>query len=129
MNAAFAVIAVFAIIFVVPIAVYGALAIATGLAVPGGDAAAFLAGVAVSKLGTAIAFVGLWMLVRPDRSGRLWPYVLLWWVMFVTGEIGQALGPGYSWTEALGGILSESIYLPLAGLVLRWRLPGRDSRQ
>jgi hypothetical protein len=46
-------------------------------------------------------------------------YALLWWLMFAIGEVGQAIGPNYSWMEAVGGIISESIYLPLAALVTK----------
>lgn len=29
-------------------------------------------------------------------------------------EVGQALGPNYTWMEALGGMISETIYLSLS---------------
>jgi hypothetical protein len=124
MQAALAVAAVFLTLFCVPILVYGAQSYFTGLQPPGDNPAAFLTGVAVSKLGTALAFVGIWLLARDSLGPQLWLYVALWWVMFVLGEIGQAIGPDYSWPEAIGGILSETIYLPLSGLVLRWMLPA-----
>jgi hypothetical protein len=124
MQSALAVLAVFLALFVVPVLVYGALSQLTGLQPPGNDPAAFLTGVAVSKLGTALAFVGIWLLARDDLSAQLWVYVGLWWLMFVLGEIGQAIGPDYSWSEALGGIVSETIYLPVSGLILRWLLPA-----
>lgn len=118
MNLALSVLLVFAAFLAIPILVYGAFSAALGIEVPGGNPATFLSGIAVSKLGTAIAFVGLWLMVRYDQVDRIWTYVLFWWLMFVLGEIGQAIGPGYSWTEALAGIISESIYLPLAGLIV-----------
>ncbi len=124
MQAAFATIAVFVTIFLVPVLVYGTLSQATGLQPPGGDPVAFLAGVAVSKIGTAITFVGLWYIGRGTLGGQLPLYVVLWWVMFVLGEIGQAIGPDYSWGEAIAGIVSESIYLPLSGMILLWLLPA-----
>jgi hypothetical protein len=40
--------------------------------------------------------------------------------MFIIGEIGQAISPNYSWKEALAGIISETIYLPLSALVTQW---------
>jgi hypothetical protein len=41
--------------------------------------------------------------------------------MFVIGEVGQAIGPGYSWQEAVLGIVSESVYFPAAAVVTkRW---------
>lgn len=118
-----AVLAVFLTIFIVPILVYGTISRLTGLRPPGDDPMAFLAGVAVSKIGTAIAFVGIWVLAHDSLGGALIHYVSFWWVMFVLGEIGQAIGPDYSWPEALGGILSETIYLPLSGVILLWLLP------
>ncbi|WP_149588398.1 hypothetical protein [Tabrizicola flagellatus] len=119
-----AITAVFLTLFVVPILVYGAQSALTGLQPPGDNPATFLFGVAVSKLGTALAFVGFWLLARNDLAGQLWTYVALWWLMFVLGEISQAIGPDYSWPEAIGGIISETIYLPLSGLILRWLLPA-----
>jgi ABC-type transport system involved in multi-copper enzyme maturation permease subunit len=109
---------VFLIIFIVPFLVYGTLSRVTGLQPPGDDPSAFLAGVAVSKLGTAMAFVGIWMLGRESFGGQWMPYVALWWVMFVFGEVGQAIGPDYRWSEAAAGIVSETIYLPLSGLLV-----------
>jgi hypothetical protein len=123
MQAALATVAVFLTLFIVPILVYGTQSQLTGLQPPGGNPAAFLAGVSVSKFGTALVFVGIWLLARNDLAGKLWIYVALWWVMFVLGEIGQAIGPNYSWPEAIGGIISETIYLPLSGLILLWMLP------
>jgi hypothetical protein len=124
MQSALAVLAVFLTLFVVPVLVYGALSQITGLQSPGADPAAFLTGVAVSKFGTALAFVGIWLLARDELSAQLWAYVALWWLMFVLSEVGQAIGPEYSWTEALGGIVSETLYLPVSGLLLRWLLPA-----
>jgi len=124
MQAALAVLAVFLTLFLVPILVYGAMSQLTGLQPPGDDPVVFLSGVAVSKLGTAVAFVGIWLLARDSLGPQLWAYVALWWVVCAFGEVGQAIGPGYSWSEALGGILSETIYLPLSGLLLRWILPA-----
>ena len=47
-------------------------------------------------------------------------YALLWWLMFVIGEVGQAILPTYSWTEAVAGILSETLYVPLSAYVTKW---------
>lgn len=118
MRIVLSVIAVFVTIFVVPVLIYGALSSAIVIQVPGTGPVAFLTGVAVSKLGTAIAFVGLWLMVRYDHTDRIWTYVFFWWLMFVAGEFGQALGGGYGWPEALAGILSESLYLPVSGLLV-----------
>ena len=50
-------------------------------------------------------------------------YGLLWLLMFAVGEIGQAIAPGYSWTEAVLGVISEAVYCPLSAYVA-WRLLG-----
>ena len=41
---------------------------------------------------------------------------------FVEREIGQAIGPDYTWNEAIAGMVSETIYVPLAAYVTRWFL-------
>lgn len=124
MRFSLAVCLVFLTIFIVPILIYGTLSRLTGLQPPGSDPLAFLAGVAVSKLGTALAFVGIWALGR-EALGANWAlYVALWWIMFVFGEVGQAIGPDYSWPEAFAGILSETIYLPISGLIVTRLLPA-----
>jgi hypothetical protein len=33
-------------------------------------------------------------------------YAGLWFVMFAIGEVGQAIGPDYSWQEAILGVIS-----------------------
>lgn len=115
---------VFLALFIVPVIVYGAFSRVSGLQVPGDDPAAFLAGVAVSKIGTAIAFVGIWLIGRETLGPHWMLYVLCWWVMFVLGEVGQAMGPDYSWQEAIAGILSETLYLPISGLIVTRLLPA-----
>lgn len=116
--------AVFATLFLIPILVYGAASALTGIRTPGDDPRAFLTGVAVSKAGTAVAFVGLWLLARQAPGFSPVAYVLLWWGMFVLGEIGQAIGPDYSRTEAIAGAISESLHLPLAGWIVARLLPA-----
>ena len=66
---ALATVLVFLVIFLVPVAIYGAVSAVTGLAPPGDRPFRFLAGVAISKLGTAIAFVGLWHLTGGAIAG------------------------------------------------------------
>lgn len=124
MRVAIALVLVFLALFVVPIIVYGTFASLSWLQPPGDDAFAFLSGVAVSKLGTAFAFVGIWVLGREVLEREWGLYVVYWLVMFVFGEVGQALGPDYGWQEALAGVISEALYLPLAGLVVRRILPA-----
>lgn len=38
-------------------------------------------------------------------------------MMFVFDEIGQVIGPKYSVQEAVAGIVSETIYLPLSAYI------------
>ena len=107
-----------AIIYTVPFVVYSIAAVAVGLEPPQGESASqFLIGVFVSKAGTAIAFVLIFYFARASLGGQWFLYALLWWLMFVIGEVGQAIAPDYSWTEAVGGIVSETVYLPLAAFV------------
>ena len=107
-------------IFVVPIVDYGAFAAVTGLKPPGSSPALFLVSTAVSKLGVAIAFVGLFYLGREVFGGQWLLYAGLWWLMFVIGEAGQAIGLDYSLQEAAAGAISETIYFPLSALVVNW---------
>ena len=111
---------VWAVIFVVPVLVYGAFSAVTGLQPPGDSPILFLSGTAVSKLGTAIAFVALFYLAKDVFGGQWLLYAGIWWLMFVIGEVGQAITPDYSWEEAIAGIVSETIYFPLSGLILAW---------
>ena len=113
---------VWAVIFVVPVVVYGAFSTLTGLQPSGGSPVRFFVGTAVSKLGTAIAFVGIYYIARETIGPQWLLYAGLWWLMFVVGEVGQALTPTYSWQEALAGAISETIYFPLSGLALVWLL-------
>ena len=115
---------VWLVIFIVPIVVYGAFAAVTGLKSPGSSPVLFLVSTAVSKLGTAIAFVGLFYIGREVLGGQWVLYAGLWWLMFVIGEAGQAIGPDYSTQEAVAGAISETIYFPLSGLIVSWLVRG-----
>lgn len=109
-----------AIIYLVPFVVYAGFSVFGGLQPPEGSPTAFLLSVLVSKIGTAIAFVLIFYFAR-DTFGTQWGlYAFLWWLMFVIGEIGQAIGPDYSRQEAVAGIISETIYFPAAALALSW---------
>ena len=108
------VLSILAVIYIVPFVVYGSLSAVGWVEKPKGSPSAFLLGVLVSKTGTSIAFVLLLNLGRSAFGGN-WPlYAFLWWVMFVLGEIGQAMGPNYSYKEAVAGVISETVYFPLA---------------
>jgi hypothetical protein len=118
------VVLVLAVIYAVPILVYGLASALVGLKTPeGASPARFLTGVLVSKIGTALAFVLIFYFARSSLSGQWLLYALFWWLMFVFDEIGQAIGPKYSLTEAMAGVVSETIYLP-ASAYLTHRLLG-----
>jgi len=117
------IILVLAIIYLVPFAVYGVGSVLFGLKPPeGASPLQFLLSVLVSKIGTAIAFVLIFYLARNSLGDRWLLYASVWWLMFVIGEVGQAIAPNYSWKEAVAGIISETIYFPLSGLVVNWQL-------
>jgi hypothetical protein len=113
-----------AIIYIVPFLVYGVFSAVAGLKPPeNASPVQFLVSVFVSKVGTAIAFVLIFYFARDSLSGRWLLYAFVWWLMFVIGEIGQAIGPNYSWKEAVAGAISETVYFPLAAFVIN-RLIG-----
>ena len=114
---------VLVVIYVVPILVYGLFSAVVDMKLPGdASPAVFLASLFVSKLGTALAFVLIFFVARGSLGGQWLVYALLWWVMFVVGEVGQAIGPDYTWKEAMAGVVSETIYVPLAAYVTSWLL-------
>ena len=107
-----------AIIYIVPFLVYGIFSALAELKPPEGTSPLqFIVGVFVSKVGTAIGFVLIFYLARNTLSGRWLLYAFIWWLMFVVGEVGQAIGPNYSWKEAIAGVISETIYFPLSAFV------------
>lgn len=109
------------VIYVVPLLVYGFGSAIAGLKTPeGASPAKFLLSVLVTKVGTAIAFVLLFYLARSSLNGQWVSYAFIWWLMFVVGEIGQTIGPNYSWKEAIAGMISETIYLPLSAYLTNW---------
>lgn len=120
-----AIIATVAIMYMIPLIPYGLLSVLIGLEPPSdGSPALFMIGVLVSKIGISLAFVLLYYLARDAFRGRWLTYALVWFAMFVLGEVGQAIGPGYSWIEAIAGIVAEAIYFPLSALVVE-RLVAR----
>lgn len=109
---------VLVIIYIIPILVYGIFSSIAGVKPPKGSPVKFLVSVLISKVGTAISFV-LLFLFAGSALHENWPlYALLWWMMFIIGEIGQALGPGYTWKEAIAGMISETIYVPLSAFII-----------
>jgi len=117
---------VLAIIYIVPFLVYSLFTVLTDLKPPSSvSPARFLLSIFVSKTGTAFAFVLIFYVARNSFS-RLWfLYAFAWWAMFVIGEFGNAIGPGYSWIEAMAGIISETIYLPLSAFITNWLIGMR----
>jgi len=112
---------VLAIIYIVPFLVYGLASAVAGLKPPEGTSPGrFLLSVLVTKVGTATAFVLIFYLGRSSLSGQWVQYAVVWWIMLVVGEVGQAIGPNYSWKEAIAGAVSETIYVPLSGYVTNW---------
>jgi len=110
-----------AIIYIVPFLVYSIFSAVAGLKPPEETSSVqFLVSIFVSKVGTAIAFVLIFYFARDSLSGRWLLYAFIWWLMFVIGEVGQAIGPDYSWKEAIAGVISETIYFPLSALVINW---------
>ena len=105
---------VLVVIYIVPFLVYGIATKVVSLKPPEGSPVRFLLSVIVSKFGTAIAFVLIFYFARSSISGQWFLYALIWWIMIVIGEIGQTIGPNYTWKEAVAGIISETIYLPLS---------------
>ncbi|NIM47732.1 MAG: hypothetical protein GTN78_07020 [Gemmatimonadales bacterium] len=106
------------ITYVVAFVVYGAVAALTGLEPPqDGSPVQFLLSVLVVKLGLAVGFVLLFAVAREIWRDRWLVYALIWWVLFVVSEIGQAIAPDYSWLEAGAGIVAEAVYCPLAAWV------------
>jgi hypothetical protein len=112
---------VLAIIYIVPFLVYGLGSVVAGLKSPeGASPMQFLISVLVSKIGTAITFVLIFYFARSSLSGQWLLYAFIWWLMFVIGEVGQTIGPNYTWKEALAGVLSETLYLPLSAYITNW---------
>lgn len=106
-------------IYITPIIVYGVFSKIFGIQPPATvSPARFLASVLVSKIGTAIAITLLFSYAKATFAPSWWLYALIWWGMFVFGEIGQWLEGRYSAKEAIAGVISETIYIPLAVFLL-----------
>jgi hypothetical protein len=117
---ALSVIIVLALIFITPVVVYGFFASQIGASMPEGiSPMLFLLSVLISKLGTALAFVLIYYFSRNFFSNHWFLYALIWWLMFVIGEIGQTIGVNYSWKEAVAGVISETIYFPIVSLLVK----------
>lgn len=122
-NVVLSFVLVLVVIYSVPFVVYGAGAALVGLHTPAGvSPRRFLLSVLISKVGTALAFVLIFYFARSALAGQWQLYALAWWLMFAIGEIGQAIGPNYGWKEAVAGVISETLYLPLSAWLVDWLL-------
>ena len=112
------IVVVLIVIYVVPFLIYGLFTVVAGLKPPEGvSPLRLLASILVTKVGTALAFVLILYYARGSIGDRWLLYALIWWAMFVLGEVGQALGPNYTWKEAIAGVISEAIYFPLSAYI------------
>jgi hypothetical protein len=123
---ALSILLVLVIIYIVPFLVYSLFTVLTDLKAPeGASPLLFLVSIFVSKVGVAIAFVLIFYFGRSTLGGQWALYAFIWWLMLVIGEIGQAIGPDYTWKEAFAGIISETIYFPLSAYIINWLLVSR----
>ena len=112
------IIIVLVIIYLVPFVLYALSTVVWDLKPPDDIVPwQFLLSILVSKTGTAIAFVVFYHYAKAGLYRRWLLYAIIWWISFTIGELGQAIGPNYTWKEAVVGIISEAIYFPLAALV------------
>lgn len=109
---------VLAVIYIIPIIIYGTFSRFLKLETPKGSAVKFLLGILISKVGAALAFVIIFYIGREIFSEKWLLYGIIWLGMYISGEIGQAIGPDYSWKEAIAGIVSECIYFPLSAYIV-----------
>lgn len=113
---------VLAVIYIVPVIVYAVFSSVAGVKQPKGSPVRFLLSIFISKLGTAIAFVLIYYVAGNVLREQLLLYAFLWWIFFILGEIGQAVGPDYTWKEAIAGMISETLYVPFSAYILHWLL-------
>ena len=103
------------IMYAVPFPVYGLMSALGLVEMPDeGSPGRFMLGVLVMKIGVALGFVLLLRLALDVFAAR-WPwYAGIWWLMFAIVELGQAIAPDYSLGDAVGGVVAEAVYFPLA---------------
>lgn len=128
MRICLAVACVWVIIFIIPFVVYGSASSFISIKPPEGTLWRFLLSVGVTKLGTAIGFVLLFVLCQDVLRDRRLVYAGIWFAMFAISEAGDVVKTGYTITEALLGIVSEALYTPLSALTVD-RLLRRASVQ
>ena len=121
-----AILGTFVIMFVAPLLTYVPLAALGFLEQPAeAEGTSFMLGVLVMKIGIAFGFVGIFHAGRSALAARWLAYAGIWWLMYCIIEIGQAIAPGYSWIEALAGIVAEAIYFPASAWIARRILSQR----
>lgn len=118
MRVVIAIASVWAILFAVPFAVYASASVLLELTPPVGPAWRFLSGVALTKLGTAVAFVALFGLSRDAWRGHWLLYGAIWFVTFAASEIGDVARSATSFVEAMLGIFSEAFYAPASAFTI-----------
>lgn len=117
MNIVFSFLLTLIIIFVVPILIYSMAVKYAGLSEPD-KKLSFMVAVLIQKIGTSLGFVALFVVGKEIYISNWLLYGIVWALMFAIVEIGQAIGPGYTKTEAVAGIISEFIYFPLSAFVI-----------
>lgn len=118
MSLGLAIVAVVGIIYAVPVLIYGAASAAGWVELPPeASPRAFLLGILITKLGTAVVFVAVLQLSRARWSGGWLLYGVLWFVMFAASELGDGVSGRSSWPESVLGIASEAIYAPVSAFV------------
>lgn len=119
----FALLLVLTIQYFIPFIVYSMFTLTAGLKPPVNKSPLmFVLGIVISKLGITAVFVLMFTLTRPFFQVHWLIYIILWWVLFVADEIGKAIGPNYTWKEAMAGIVSHTFTVPLSVLIVTWLL-------
>lgn len=114
-----AVLAVLAVIYVVPLLLYGISSRYISMPAPeDAGPVRFLSGILITKLGTAVAFVVLFWLARDVFAQNSLAYAAPWFVMFAASEAGDAISGRSSVAESVIGVVAEAIYVPLATLIV-----------
>ncbi|OIP74497.1 MAG: hypothetical protein COU63_00425 [Candidatus Pacebacteria bacterium CG10_big_fil_rev_8_21_14_0_10_36_11] len=107
------------VIFTIPFIIYGSLASFLDLKTPAElSPIAFLLNVLISKIGTAATFVLIFNFTNNSLNGHWLLYAIIWLPLFIFGEISQTIEQNYSWKEAVVGIISEIIYLPISAYIV-----------
>jgi len=109
-----------AIIYIIPFIIYAIFSAVFNFKPPEGiSPVKFLLSILISKIGTAIMLSFIYYYAKSIFQSKWLLFAIIIWVMFILGEVGQAVGPNYSWKEAIAGIISETIYIPLSIFILR----------